>query len=143
MPETPTPLDLDVIRARADATTPGPYQVDNIGGDPGVGVGILSHEIDFRLVEGGREQGFRDAEFFVHARTDVLALVAEVERLRAEVAMTARTAPAWDEEAVTDEALSRARAALAQASPSQMTPWIARLVDEVVDSTLATVWGVR
>lgn len=64
---------------------------------------------------------------------------AEVDRLRAEAAMTARPAPAWDEEAMTNEVLSRARAALAQASPLQTTPWVARLVDEVVDSTLGVV----
>ena len=33
---------------------------------------------------------------------DVPALLAEVERLRADVAMTARPAPAWDEEAAAE-----------------------------------------
>ena len=90
-----------------------------------------------------------DAEAKVERQRDrVRARERQVRRLRAEVTRlhalvadlrAARLAPAWDEEAVTDEALSRARAALAQASPLQTTPWIARLVDEVVDSTLAVV----
>ena len=58
---------------------------------------------------------------------------------RAGAEFAAECAPAWDEETLTNEALLLARAALAQASPSQSTPWVARLVDEVVDSTLAVV----
>ncbi len=78
-----TDADLDAIEQRANAATEGPYRVDTIGGDPRVGVGILSHVIDYFLREGGQEQGFRDAEFLAHASSDVPALLAEVRRLRA------------------------------------------------------------
>ena len=62
MSDTPTPLDLDAIRACRSS-------VGYLGNG-------LADEID--------------------------ALLDEVERLRAEVAMTARPAPAWDEEAVAE-----------------------------------------
>lgn len=68
-----TELDLTAIKARAEAATEGPWHI--IGGNEyvtGIGVGI------------GPDDGVTqaDAEFIANARTDVPALVAEVERLR-------------------------------------------------------------
>ena len=60
--ENPQPLDLDAIRARADAATGGPW-------------GVLPG-IDLRKCRPA------DVRFIVAARTDVLALLAEVKRLR-------------------------------------------------------------
>lgn len=52
-------LDLQKIKARADAATPGPWAVHHILRGP-------------------------DATFVTHAQRDVVALVAEMERLLAE-----------------------------------------------------------
>lgn len=67
-----TELDLDAIKARADAASAGPWTAERDGlvwaprlGDP---------------VSGSTEM--EDAEFIAAARADVPALVAEVERLQ-------------------------------------------------------------
>lgn len=65
--------ELQAIKARAAAATPGPWSVNNT--DPDV---VL--DSDGRFV--GRADEDADAEFIAHARTDVPALIAEVERLR-------------------------------------------------------------
>ena len=98
MNTNPTPLDLDAIRARSDARR---------------------HYAD------ERPESLHDPEDYAaladESAADVPALVAEVERLRAEVRLaresarsaglapgarrTARPAPAWDEEAVQAEVL--------------------------------------
>lgn len=83
------PLDLDAIKARVDAATPGPWWA----WDRGVGWHIAIGEPTegtwggpARLLPAsertdiGREA---DAEFIAAARQDVPALIAEVERLRA------------------------------------------------------------
>lgn len=102
------PLDLDAIEARANAATPGPWKptghshpthgcrclschqpvtvwqpgglfCDDVGEAP---AGSLSED------EGDRcdQFGYRwaDATFVEHAREDMLALIAEVRRLRAQ-----------------------------------------------------------
>lgn len=72
-----TKEQLDEIRARADAATPGPWINDDdlsITGANGTDVCIW-----WDLVSAD------DAEFIAAARTDVPALLAEIERLRAEV----------------------------------------------------------
>ena len=73
--------ELQAIRTRVEATTPGPWvegdDVETAGeiyaGDPRV---PILHGPPF---EGPREE---DLQFIAHARTDVPALLAEVERLR-------------------------------------------------------------
>ena len=74
MPDAPTPLDLDAIRVRADAR---------------------------RDYADERPESLHDPEHYAaladESAADVPALVAEVERLRAEAT---RPAPAWDEETV-------------------------------------------
>ena len=68
-------LDLNAIKARANAATEGPWGVKDarvFGDDGRTQVCTLS----------GTRAWLPDAEFIAHARTDVPALVAEVERLR-------------------------------------------------------------
>lgn len=71
---TAEPLDLDAIRARLEAATPGPWEPES-------------------EQDGDHETGYADAIFIANAAdatlisnapTDIAALVAEVERLRAD-----------------------------------------------------------
>jgi hypothetical protein len=82
-----TDQQLNDIEARAQAATPGPWERDddygptffaNTSGEYLQGVG------DFNFGVG--EQAEADEEFVKHAREDVDVLVAEVRRLRAELA---------------------------------------------------------
>jgi hypothetical protein len=79
----PADIDLDAIRARVDAATDGPWFVDDQGfcTTPGDSfsrfITAPYHELDI-LPE--------DAEFIAAARSDVPALLAEIERLRSVVA---------------------------------------------------------
>lgn len=66
-----TDLDLEAIRARCDAATPGPWHVE---GGRAVWTPGDMHIGDQRKAE--------DANFIAQGRQDVPALVAEVERLR-------------------------------------------------------------
>ena len=79
-------IDLDVIKARCEAATPGPWYVDRGGefDDPYYSIPSVCRDRygDNSLMVGSDKA---TAEFIAHARTDVPALVAEVERLRAEV----------------------------------------------------------
>jgi hypothetical protein len=89
------PLDLDAIEARAEAATEGPWQYDGMplredaeyghivtgGGTPG---SMREHQICW-VGETLNLRAPEDAEFIAHARVDVPALLAEVERLRAAV----------------------------------------------------------
>lgn len=77
-------LDLDAIRARAEAATPGLWHGPHDGefgcvvqGDFGWVTPGLGPEYDQDT-----DQGQADAEFIAHARQDVPDLLAEVERLR-------------------------------------------------------------
>lgn len=69
-------LDLEAIKARAEAATPGPWErrITTF-----TSCGVQGPEMAI-YDEGGH--GEEDAEFIAHARTDIPALVAEVERLR-------------------------------------------------------------
>jgi hypothetical protein len=101
-------LDLDAIKARCEAATPGPWEWDRDD------EGLVSQSVtdtehgEFgtilarypRLVATGypckEGTGFPDYDgpngrFIAHARTDVPALVAEVERLRAALNQTPLT----------------------------------------------------
>ena len=79
-------LDLEVIKARLAAATPGPWEqmpsknkggVDRYVGPPGCGPICEMSVI--------REKWGDDMRLIANAPTDLAALVAEVERLRAEV----------------------------------------------------------
>lgn len=85
-----TPDELALIRARAEKATEGPWKVwaMSVLADP---VGN-SNLYDGLLIADTTDphRGLRtfNADFIAHARTDVPALVAEVERLQREVART-------------------------------------------------------
>lgn len=90
-------LDLDAIKVRCEAAGPGPWINP---GRPRT-LGGYHHyicEVGTVFVVNGEEDGsddddsrlLADAEFIAHARADVPALVAEVERLTAENASLAR-----------------------------------------------------
>jgi hypothetical protein len=70
-------LDLQAIRKRAEAATEGPWEVAG-GHRDRVYAKRECLSIAYDLFE-------EDAEFIAHAITDVPALIAEVERLRAEL----------------------------------------------------------
>ena len=87
--------DLEAIKARAEAATPGPWAV------PGANVfRVIAPEAEHHNPRMGAcppypwrviaepssyDPSAADAEFIAHARTDVPDLVAEVERLRTEL----------------------------------------------------------
>jgi hypothetical protein len=103
-------LDLDQIRARAQAATDGPWRLVtdtcDCGGDHGCRHGTYPYALrlpehtvrdaDRSCEPGDPRDSYRHnaseisdltmgtAEFIVHARTDVPALLAEIDRLRAE-----------------------------------------------------------
>jgi len=91
--DQPAPLDLGAIRGRVEAATEGPWRtVDERGQKFALcadGTDLLV-ESEIGLIcetdlDGLNECAEPDAAFIAHARTDVPALLAEVERLRAVV----------------------------------------------------------
>lgn len=70
-------MNIREIRKRAEAATPGPWSAN--GGD--VRAAVYADGRTARIIYGGMPY---DAEFIAHAREDVPALLAEVERLRGE-----------------------------------------------------------
>ena len=79
---TTTTLDLDVIKARADAVPKGPWVIE---GDYPQSVTNAEALVIAECFEGPQWPP-SIAEFIAHAREDVPALVAEVERLRTALA---------------------------------------------------------
>jgi len=82
-----TDVDIDFIRARANAATKGPWfwQANN----KGYPQQILANDDGLTLVAEmyiGPEHFPTEAEFIAHARTDIPVLCDEVERLRVELA---------------------------------------------------------
>ena len=67
--------ELQAIKVRCDAATPGPWEVSEGGG-------VWVDATCWEGVSGGRAD---DAAFIAAARTDIPALVVEVEQLRAKV----------------------------------------------------------
>jgi hypothetical protein len=79
---------LDAIKARAEAATPGPWiaktnRHPQCNGEPW---GWISGAKENTTWSGRR--GKANAEFIAHARTDIPDLIAEVERLEAELEAT-------------------------------------------------------
>ena len=114
---TVTPEELAEIRARAEAATPGPWTVDE---GPALADPLLEGEGDwYRQIEGWTNTGWEwlclspeDAAFIAHAREDIPALVAEVERLQAELARVrpvAEAAQRWHVAAQHYDAAMRSR----------------------------------
>lgn len=84
-----TPLDLDVIEARAEAATEGPWVIESAriwSGEPHPAKNEL-------LMFRGTREWAPDAEFIAHARTDVPALVARVCELEAVIERLCGCAP--------------------------------------------------
>lgn len=93
-----TDKELSTIKARADAASPRPWRVGRdmssdwligsflTGADGKHDWYVLTRDIRCsEMITGGAEH---DAEFIAHARSDVPALLAEVERLQRELAAT-------------------------------------------------------
>lgn len=81
-----TDEELNVIATRADTATPGPWEAKTIsacgcGKCPGHVNVYLGNAADWNTMQLLRVPS-SSAEFIAHARTDVPALIAEVERLR-------------------------------------------------------------
>ena len=74
-------LDLNAIRKRAEAASSGPWAWE--WADNGTEIEIVQPHLFLSPIVA--ETGIQaDAEFIANARTDVPALIAEIERLRAE-----------------------------------------------------------
>lgn len=128
-------LDLDAIRARTAAASPGPWQPDvklvRRGGRGGV------HSVEQLWVDSpGRcvcNVGLaeyaaveHDAVFIAHAREDVPALIAEVERLRErEKNLTGAYETAWahHEERVRQLNEAQAEVELLRAAMERIVAW--------------------
>jgi hypothetical protein len=93
------PLDLAAIRARVAAATAGPWhgEHDEFGCVSQGDYGWVCPGPSFPAYDVDSEQGKADAEFIAHARTDVPLLLAEVERLTAELAEAKQLAHQRDE----------------------------------------------
>ena len=90
-----TDAELKAIRERCEAATPGPWIIDPAEGvrfawvvrdeddidDLGLADGICILPDEAR---GGTDNASNNGIFLAHARTDIPALLAEVERLKAE-----------------------------------------------------------
>jgi hypothetical protein len=84
------PLNLDAIRARADAATEGPWRAErhiDFPSEPGYLVYVAPADGSEFGTAGdvGWTDHQADAEFIANARTDIPDLLAEVTRLRAEL----------------------------------------------------------
>jgi len=96
-----TKQELDAIRARCEAASKGPWNyIDSWKGDgsishQGNAIAYLTYDDDWRDMEHRCENNnepdgclcdyaLADGDFIAHARTDIPALLAEVEKLQAE-----------------------------------------------------------
>lgn len=103
-------IDLDAIRQRADAATPGPwFAAVQRGKVPVVGVPDQALAV---CGSPGRQAG-RNAEFIAHARQDVTDLLALVDELRAELDYARRSRFEYEERV--SEQVENLRAELTQA----------------------------
>lgn len=81
-------IDLDAIRARAEAATPGPWVTDWDAGYVVQSALSLVADVHGEPVRADDpldydDTGQPDAEFIAHARVDIPMLLDEIERLRA------------------------------------------------------------
>jgi len=82
IPKSPTRVNLDEIKARCEAATPGPWK-KNQATIHGCDLQAGTHCISFLGFANGADA---DAEFVAHSRTDIPALLAYIERLEKEKA---------------------------------------------------------
>ena len=107
---------LQAIKARCEAATPGPWvagrEADFMRPMQSFNVGLTRKAFDESPLNSW-DQWEANAIFIEHARTDIPALLAEVERLRAEVAFDAALTPTDAAEIIALRAeVERLRAAL-------------------------------
>lgn len=69
---------LAEIKAREQAATPGPWDADT---PPYVTIQKSEYVINAICAVGVCEQNIKDADFIAHARTDIPALISEVEQM--------------------------------------------------------------
>lgn len=90
-------LDLDPIKLRLTAATPGPYEWDGEGG-------MITHDITCGAAKrpvlwvhkyGGVGAEFEDQKMIERAPADITALVAEVEQLRDLLKVARRAGGPW------------------------------------------------
>ncbi len=89
-----TPDELATIKARADAAAPGPLVADGPHTHNGLYT-VRTLYVDGFCSTVLHELGESDAVFFAGARADVLALVDEVERLKAAMDAAPPAPPPW------------------------------------------------
>lgn len=77
-----TDLDLEAIKARVNACPDGPWEIIEIDS----GMKVVGPEQD--ILEDGQLFGEEVLVFLAHARADIPALVAEIDRLRARLTIT-------------------------------------------------------
>lgn len=91
MENSKAPLDLAAIRARAEAATPAPWRIprklSQLAPDWTIAAGVKV----VAYVDQKRDNSEADFTFIAAARTDIPALLAEVERLNVELATAKRT----------------------------------------------------
>ncbi|MYS16596.1 hypothetical protein [Streptomyces sp. SID4982] len=87
MTQPPTDQQLDEIEDRTNAATPGPWEfVTDDHGSHGIETSIWSEGTHRYVAETVTGMSPADGGFTAHAREDVRTLLAEVRRLRAELA---------------------------------------------------------
>jgi FtsZ-binding cell division protein ZapB len=77
-------IDIDAIRRREQAATPGPWKAVDFGDDtdPRTAYGVWGKDDDDLCIFEDVDTLLADAEFIAHARQDIPALLAEIDRLR-------------------------------------------------------------
>lgn len=82
-----TPEERQAIRERAEAATPGPWHAGpSYYEGPLVSYVAGAHVSVHPEASDDRQEGVADAEFIAHARSDVPALLDDIDRLEAEKA---------------------------------------------------------
>ena len=114
-------LDLEPIKERLAAATPGPWDADGTEvsqhwSRPEPWLTIATNEVDcMAYCYGGRGRGVErveDAEFIAHAPEDIRALLAEVKRLQGELKLLRVMPPAAEQNATLIRLLKEETAAL-------------------------------
>lgn len=78
-------LDIEQIKARVDRATPGPWShFQTMSGQYYIGE-ANDDDAPIASMHQGFDEQDRNAAFIAHARTDIPNLIAEVERLQAEL----------------------------------------------------------
>lgn len=131
-------LDLEAVRARLAAASPGPWA--RHGADVHSPAGLILHGADGE--SSVRQQADRDAEFVAHSRTDVAALIEEITHLRGH--NNEDTLPDDDRPSAAEVVMSRRDYVLVSTSACPHG-WYAQLKGsdgKVVDDLAVAAWGV-